>query len=163
EERLRRLFVFRPATIGAPHRIQGAEFNFFYSLHSIPTIGFECYFGGRSFAYSADTLYDPPSIEAMHREGIIGAERRDALLAFPWPHSLVVHEAGVPPIHTPVGRLAELSDDVKRRLRLIHIAEHALPPEAGLRLARTGFDETLVLPVAEHPYAEVLQALDALA
>src|SRR5262249_21789975 len=31
EERLRRLFVFRPATIGARHRIQGPEFNFFYS------------------------------------------------------------------------------------------------------------------------------------
>src|SRR5262249_36512108 len=155
--------VFRPATIGAPMRIQGAEFHFFYTLHSIPTIGFECYFGGRSFAYSADTLYDPALIEGMHREGVIGTERRDALLHFPWHHSLVVHEAGGPPIPTPVARLAELPDEVKRRLRVIHVAETDLPEGAGLRLARTGFDETLTLPVAEHPYAEVLQHLDALA
>jgi CRP-like cAMP-binding protein/glyoxylase-like metal-dependent hydrolase (beta-lactamase superfamily II) len=163
EERLRRLFVFRPVTIGAPLRIQGAEFRFFYTLHSIPTIGFECFFGGRSFAYSADTLYDPARIEAMHLEGVLGVERRDALLAFPWHHTLVVHEAGVPPIHTPVARLAELPDEVKHRLRVIHMAEADLPKGAGLRLARTGFDETVVLPVAEHPYADVLQALDALA
>src|SRR5262249_59333048 len=101
EEGLRRLFAFRPVTIGAPLRIEGGEFRFFYTLPSIPTIGFECYFGGRSFAYSADTLYDPPQIEAMHREGLLGVERRDALLAFPWHPPLVVHEAGVPPIPTP--------------------------------------------------------------
>jgi CRP-like cAMP-binding protein/ribonuclease BN (tRNA processing enzyme) len=163
EERLRRLFVFRPVTIGAPLRIQGAEFRFKYTLHPIPTIGFECYFGGRSFAYSADTLYDPARIEAMHREGLIATERRDALVTFPSHCSLVVHEAGVPPIHTPVARLAELPDEIKRRLRVIHVAEAALPAGAGLKLARTGFDETVVLPVAEHPYAEVLEALDALA
>src|SRR5262249_42725950 len=55
EEQLRRLFVFRPITIGAPLHIHGGEFRFFYTLHSIPTIGFECYFGGKSFVYSADT------------------------------------------------------------------------------------------------------------
>jgi len=163
EELLRRLFVFRPVTIGGALRIQGAEFRFFYTLHSIPTIGFECFFGGKSFFYSSDTLYDPPRIAALHAEGIIGTERRDALLAFPGHHSLIVHEAGVPPIHTPIARLAELPDDAKRRLWLIHIAEGELPADAGLRLVRVGFDATLELPVAEHPYTEALQALDALA
>ena len=28
-------------------------------------------FGGKSFAYSSDTLYDPPSIEAMCQEGLM--------------------------------------------------------------------------------------------
>jgi CRP-like cAMP-binding protein/ribonuclease BN (tRNA processing enzyme) len=163
EEHLRRLFVFRPVTIGGPLRIQGGEFRFFYSLHSIPTIGFECFFGGKSFAYSADTLYDPPRIESMYAEGIIGAERRDALLSFPFHHSLVVHEAGVPPIHTAASRLAELPAEVKQRLYLIHIAERDLPAGAGLRLARTGFDQTLILPVEAHPFAGALEALDALA
>ena len=45
--------------------------------------------------------YDPGRIEALHREGILSAERRDALVAFPEHHSLVIHEAGIPPIHTP--------------------------------------------------------------
>lgn len=163
EERLRRLFVFRPVTIGGPLRIQGVEFRFFYTLHSIPTIGFECFFGGKSFFYSADTLYDPPRIAALHRAGAISAERRDALLAFPEHHSLVVHEAGVPPIHTPVAALAALPAALKRRLTVIHMAERDLPPDAGLRLARVGFDETIVLSVPRHPYAEALEALDALA
>lgn len=163
EERLRQLFVFRPVTIGASLRIQGAEFRFFYALHSIPTIGFECFWGGKSFAYSSDTLYDPPRLAALHDAGIVSAERRAALLNFPWHHSLVVHEAGVPPIHTPAARLAELPAEVKDRLRIIHIAEADLPRDAGLRLARTGFDETLELSVAAPAYGDVLAALDALA
>jgi phosphoribosyl 1,2-cyclic phosphodiesterase len=163
EERLRRLFIFRPVTIGAPARIHGAELRFFYSLHSIPTIGFEAFLGGQSFFYSADTLYDPARIEALHQEGVLAAGRRDQLCAFPRRHSIVVHEAGVPPIHTPVARLAALPEEAKRRLYLIHIAEADLPTGAGLRLVPVGFDATLALPVADHPYAEALQVLDALA
>jgi CRP-like cAMP-binding protein len=161
EDRLRRLFQFRPVAVGGPLRIHGAQFRFFYALHSIPTIGFECFFGGKSFAYSADTLFDPDQIEAMYHEGILGRERRDALLDFPFYHSLVIHEAGVPPIHTPAAQLAELPEETRARLRVIHIAEVDLP--AGLRHARVGFDETIVLPVAEPRYAEALSALDALA
>ncbi len=163
EERLRRLFVYRPVTLGAPLRIHGAEFRFFYSLHSIPTIGFECYFGGKSMVYSADTLYDPTRIDMLHAEGVLSAVRRDTLLSFPWHHSLILHEAGVPPIHTPAMKLAALSPEVKQRLRIIHIAEADLPPNQGLRLARTGFDATITLPVAKPRHAEALEALDALA
>ena len=161
EDRLRRLFRCRPVAIGGPLRIHGAEFRFFYSLHSIPTIGFECFFGGKSFAYSADTLYDPPRIESMYREGILARERRDALLAFPFYHSLVIHEAGVPPIHTPAACLAELPAETRARLRVIHIAEADLLP--GLRHARVGFDESIALPVAAPRHADALATLDALA
>lgn len=163
EERLRRLFVYRPVTIGAPQRIHGGECRFFYSLHAIPTIGFECFFGGKSLVYSADTLYDPLRIEKMHEDGILSTQRKNALLHFPWHHSLVLHEAGVPPIHTPAACLAELSPEIKRRLRIIHIAEADLPTGQGLKLARTGFDDTLSLPVAEPQHAQALEALDALA
>jgi CRP-like cAMP-binding protein len=163
EEQLRRLFLFRPVTIGAPLRIHGGEFRFTYSLHSIPTIGFECWFGGKSMVYSADTLFDPPTIDKMQRVGVMSAARRDALVDFPWHHGLVIHEAGVPPIHTPVANLALLPAAVKERLRLIHIAESDLPPDQGLRLARTGFEHTIALPVAEPKNAQALEALDALA
>ena len=162
EEKLRRLFVFRPVSVGGPLRILGAEFRFFYTLHAIPTIGFEVWCGGKSFAYSADTLYDPGRIDALMHEGVLSPQRRDALLGFPWHHSLVVHEAGVPPIHTPPERLMELPDDVKQRLRLIHIAEAALPKDCGLKLARTGFDQTISLPVPDAEGAGALEALDAL-
>jgi CRP-like cAMP-binding protein/phosphoribosyl 1,2-cyclic phosphodiesterase len=163
EERLRRLFVFRPVTIGAPLRINGGEFRFMYSLHSIPTIGFECWFGGKSLCYSSDTLYQPERIDSMHNAGVMTAARRAALLDFPWHHALVIHEAGVPPIHTPAAQLAALPPAVKQRLRLIHIAESDLPAGQGLSLARTGFENTIDLPVAEPRHAEALEALDALA
>ncbi len=163
EERLRRLFTYRPVAVGGTHRIHGAEVRFFYTLHSIPTIGFEVYFGGKSFVYSADTLYDPTRIEVLRHIGVISAARRDALLSFPWHHSLVLHEAGVPPIHTAAETLATLPADVKSRLRLIHIAEAKLPQGVGLRLARTGFENTLELPVAESRHSEALEALEALA
>jgi ribonuclease BN (tRNA processing enzyme) len=163
EERLRRLFTYRPVTIGGTHRIHAGEFRFFYTLHSIPTIGFEVYFGGKSFVYSADTLYDPSRIDMLHQLGVITGARREALLSFPWHHSLVLHEAGVPPIHTAAETLATLPAEVKSRLRLIHIAEAALPNGVGLRLARTGFENTLELPVAEHRSSEALEALEALA
>ena len=163
EERLRRLFVYRPVTLGVPIGINGAEVRFFASLHAIPTIGFECYLGGKSLVYSADTLYDPPKIEAMRRAGVLGARRASQLLRFPWHHGLVIHEAGVPPIHTPIEQLDALPDEVKRRLRIIHVAESAIPEGSGLKLARTGFDQTLSLPSDEPPYAEALETLGALA
>ncbi|MFH0900549.1 MAG: cAMP/cGMP-dependent 3',5'-cyclic-AMP/GMP phosphodiesterase, partial [Pseudomonadota bacterium] len=163
EASLRRLFVFRPVTLGVPQRIHGAEFRFSYSLHSIPTIRFECYLGGKSLFYSADTLFDPARIEAMYQEGVLSRQRRDALLCFPAHHSLAIHEAGRPPIHTPVEVLARLDPRIKSRLRLIHIAESDLPKESGLELAHVGFDESIELLVSEHQHAEALEALDALA
>jgi CRP-like cAMP-binding protein/phosphoribosyl 1,2-cyclic phosphodiesterase len=163
EERLRRLFVFRPVIIGAPMTIHGAECRFFYSLHSIPTIGFACFTGGKSLVYSSDTMYDPPRIREMADKGVLSPARRDQLLAFPWHHSLVIHEAGVPPIHTPLAPLLALPAPVKKRLRLIHIAESDLPAGQGLELARTGFEHTISLQVAEPEHAAALDALDALA
>lgn len=163
EDRLRRLFVYRPVTLGTPVGINGAEVRFFASLHAIPTIGFECFLGGKSLVYSADTLYDPVKIEAMRAAGVLGARRAAALLRFPWHHGLVIHEAGVPPIHTPIEQLAAMPDDVKRRLRIIHVAESAIPAGSGLKLARTGFEHTLSLPSEQPPHAEALEALGALA
>jgi CRP-like cAMP-binding protein/phosphoribosyl 1,2-cyclic phosphodiesterase len=163
EERLRRLFVFRPVTIGAPLTIHGGEVRFFYSLHSIPTIGFECWYGGKSLAYSSDTLYEPTRFAEMHAAGILSSERQRQLLGFPWHHAVVIHEAGIPPIHTPVEVLAALPESTKRRLRLIHIAEKDVPPGRGLSLARTGFEHTIRLPVREPQHAAALEALDALA
>ena len=56
---LRRLFKFRPVIIGKSMIIHGAEFRFFYSLHTIPCIGFEVYYGNKSIFFSGDTYYDP--------------------------------------------------------------------------------------------------------
>lgn len=143
------LFEFEPLQIGIPITIAGATFHFKYTLHPIPTLGFEAGFQGQSFYYSCDTLYCPETIEGLYRRGILSAERRDDLLDVPWGSSLIFHEAGIPPIHTPLSVLTSLPDAVKKNMYLVHVSESAIPPESGLRLATPGTEGTINIPIAQ--------------
>jgi len=160
EEDLRRTFSFFPVRIGQPTAINGAELFFFYTLHSIPTIGFEAYYGGKSLAFSGDTLYDPPAIRALCEKGVITPERRDALIDFPFHHTLIFHEAGVPPLHTPLGPLTALPDAVKQRLYLVHIAKKDVPESSGLKAAEVGLDKTLHIDVHPPEHADEIDVLN---
>ena len=139
------LFEYCPVGIDQPVTIGGAEFRFKYRLHPIPTLGFECVFQDQSLVYSSDTFYDPDAIERLQAEGVLSASRARDLLDFPWHHDLILHEAGIPPIHTPLRVLAALPDEVKGRMYLTHVSQNAIPPESGLRLAPTGASQTLVV------------------
>lgn len=55
----------------------------------------------------------------------------------------LLHEAGAPPIHTPLAVLQALPDHVKKRLYVVHTS--ALPPDCGLRVAPTGTAGTIRL------------------
>lgn len=55
--------------------------------------------------FSADHMNDPARISAMCEEGFLSEGRRDDLLHFPWHHDVIFHEAGIPPIHTPMQTL----------------------------------------------------------
>lgn len=161
EDMLRRTFSFQPVKIGEPIPVHGGEIRFFYTLHSIPTIGFEALYGGKSLAFSSDTLYDPDRIQEIHAEGVVGTKRAQDLMAFPWYDDLVVHEAGVPPLHTPMKVLDGLPQDVKDRLWLVHTTKEALPPGSTLRIAKEGLYNTLRLQVAEPQHAEATSILEA--
>lgn len=156
------LFDFTPVGIGEPVRIEGAEFHFRYSLHSVPCVGFEVFYGGRSLVYSSDTLYDPATFRALHRLGVINQERLDQLMDFPWHHDLVLHEAGIPPLHTRLEELLQLPEDIRRRVMLIHLSARNLPEGTGMRIAPSGLDETVEL-VRERPrHSEAQTTLDVL-
>jgi ribonuclease BN (tRNA processing enzyme) len=74
-------------------------------VHSIPTTAFRVACAGRSIGFSADSAFDP------------------ALIDWLAPCDLIVHEATTAPespVHTPLARLAELPEPIRRRLRLIH-------------------------------------------
>ena len=86
--------------------------------------------------------------------------RYDELINFPWHHSLILHEAGVPPIHTPMSTLLALPEDVKTRVRLVHVADSAVPEGQGLFKAKAGVENTLVLDVARPAYSDALEMLD---
>lgn len=156
------LFHFHPVTLQVPMRIHGGEFRFFYTLHPIPTIGVEVYFQGKSFVYSSDSMYDPPTVRTLFERGIINRYRMVELINFPWHHTVVFHEAGIPPIHTPIKNLAELPDSVQAKMYLIHVSEKAIPPGSLLRKAPVGPDATIVIPVTAPQSNEALEYLDVL-
>jgi len=162
EHRIRSLIDHHPVTMGAPVRINGAEFRFHYTLHSVPSISFEVYFLGKSFVYSGDTLNDPAAIDKLDAAGVFPPGRRDALLNFPWHHSLIFHEAGVPPLHTPVERLVKLPDDVKKRLFLLHVGKDSVPPGANLVVAEPGVAQTIRLHVEKSPHSKAIELLNTL-
>jgi hypothetical protein len=143
---LEKLFYHIPVKIGVPVEFHGAQINFFYSFHTIPCVSFEIIFEGESMVYSADTNSDPALIEKMFTEGAIGQQRRDMLIEkspLKGTHSLIFHEAGVPPIHTPMKLLVDLPDWIKEKLFVVHVTGSQIPGDSGLKQANV-FD-TLVI------------------
>eukprot|EP00924_Labyrinthula_sp_SR-Ha-C_P003810 snap_masked-scaffold_3-processed-gene-5.29-mRNA-1 protein AED:0.07 eAED:0.07 QI:0/0/0/1/1/1/3/0/1064 len=158
---LKTVFKFKPVKIGQPLHFHGGKLSFFYTLHSIPCVGFEVFYGEKSIVFSADHMNDPAKIRQLHEDGILTKARRDELLNFPWQHDLILHEAGVPPIHTPISTLVELPDDIKEKLYLVHVSPSSVPKESGLRIAKAGVDNTICISgVKPPPYSQELQMID---
>ena len=112
---LRSLFIYNPVQCGdsVGLKINGGELRFFYSLHTIPCVGIEAYFGSHSLVYSADTRYDPELAQRLFKEGKIGKRRAEQLGTFPYNHTIILHELGVPPIHTPKELLSKAAFEEK--------------------------------------------------
>lgn len=169
-EQFRNLYDFQAVVVGQPIKILGAQFTFKYMFHPIPTLGFEVEFQGKRFAYSCDTLYDPDLLPQLEDQELMSPGRVDDLLGFNFDADLVLHEAGVPPIHTPVGVLAALPEGQRQNLYLTHVSNSSVPEGCGLRIAPTGVENTLILEVEEPPEVgraqemlEVLSQIDLFA
>ncbi|KAL4474591.1 hypothetical protein ABPG73_016094 [Tetrahymena malaccensis] len=162
-EELKHLFIFRPVTLGTSINIYGANFRFFYAFHTIPCIGFECELKQRSIYYSADTFYNPEQLKEFKRQGIFGQKRYEQLANVKFNNDIIIHEAGVPPIHTPQTVLASLPIHIKNKMMLIHIAEKDLLKDSGLKIAKHGIENTLILhPSGFHKNMDTLRRLDLL-
>lgn len=75
---------------------------------------------------------------------MLSKARADDLRNLPLQETdLLLHEAGAPPIHTPLEVLLQLPERVKRRLYVVHTS--ALPPDCELRVAPTGTAGTIRL------------------
>jgi hypothetical protein len=66
-------------------------------------------------------------------------------LATKFKHDLIVHEMGVPPIHTPADALASLSEEIKQKMIVVHVSKDKIPAGSGLNSAREGLENTYVL------------------
>lgn len=142
------LFEYRPIPVYKEVMINGATFNFFYSLHSIPCLGFEASLGGKSIYFSGDTYYDPEGLKLKYEKGLFSKERYEQL-AFPKfeKYDIILHESGVAPIHTPLAVLGSLPEAIKKNIRLYHIAEKDIKPEFELKYATLGLQNTIILDV----------------
>jgi CRP-like cAMP-binding protein len=163
---IQKLVTFRPMFLDEPNIWNGASFRFFYSLHSIPCVGFEVSLEDKSLVYSGDTFYDPAGLAVMRDSGVLSNARYNRLMDFPWHCDVVLHEAGVPPIHTPVEALAQLPEECKRNIHLIHIDGKAarMASDLGFRVASPGVENTLTLleQKPEHGMLKFLQLVGSM-
>lgn len=114
-------------------------------MHTIPSLGFSVRLQSKSIYFSSDTFYDPVILLEYYNKGIFTKARYEQL-AFPkFTENIILHEAGVPPIHTSQKVLAALSDKIKSRMYLVHTAEKDLLKDSGLKLAKAGVENTMVL------------------
>ena len=140
---LKRLFNFHPVYLGKPFYVHGAEFSCFYSLHSIPAIGFTIQFQGNSFVYSSDHQGEEQVHNELLEKGVISQERYRDLRNFPWHSDVIYHESGIPPLHTAISWLNTLPKDVQKKTVVYHIAKKDFPEKTSLTLAQFGIEHTL--------------------
>lgn len=163
EKQLMKLVNFFPVVIGKTTPIGGCKFEFNYTLHSIPTISMRASLAGKRMVYSSDTMNDPQFIDQLFQQGVLTKSRRDFLIDFPWDSDVIFHEAGIPPIHTPMKYLCSLPEETRKRTYLVHVNQDAIPAGCGLKIAPTGLTDTVALDVNPLPYDEAVDMLDAVA
>ena len=95
-------------------------------------------------------------------QGIFTRERYESLVDINWTkYDIILHEAGVPPIHTPPKILAQLPEDIKKRIYLVHVSEKDIPADCGLQAAKPGLMNTLEMDVSPQ-IDSTMQKLDLL-
>ncbi len=156
------LFNFHPVLIGQKINIHGAWFEFHYSLHSLPTMGFKFFYRDKSFVYSSDHLNFPEKHKELFEKGIISRARYEELSHFPWDADIIYHEAGVPPLHTPISYLNTLPVEVQKKITCYHISRKDFPKETHLKLATFGIANSLIVDVPEGSYESAFRILDIL-
>ncbi len=159
ESYLIKLFKFHPVIIGKPVFINGGRFDMFYSLHSIPTIGFKMVFQDQSFVYTSDHNNDPALHRSLMDTGVIRKERYDELRNFPWDSKVIYHESGIAPLHTPIHILNSLPEEVQKRIVVYHIAEKDFPEVTNLKLATFGMENTLYFETKSPRFEKAYQIL----
>lgn len=166
QDRLQELFHYRQIIIGHPTYINGAIFTFFYSFHSIPTIGFEVEFENKKMYFSGDTFYNPEMLKKIQQEGVISQERCDFLSSIDFnSYDVILHESGIPPIHTDWNVLDKLSPEIKEKIFLYHLNEKELSEECSIKVVKIGLSNTYTIlgsVSSTNPLIEKLEIMNSL-
>ncbi len=106
-----------------------------WNLHTIPTNGLRITVDGKTFGYAGDTQYDPDMLQHMRATQLLTPEQYRDLMYFFWDENgtptvdLLYHEAGIPPIHTDKNMLTTLSEAMRTRTFLVHVADKDVPAD----------------------------------
>lgn len=160
---IEQMIEFHPVPINVPFAILGARFVFKYNFHSVPTLRFQAFYRGKSLVYSSDILNIPSTLETIAKQGVFSEGRLADLLAFPWDADLIIHEAGIPPLHTPPSALDQLPPDVKKKLYVVHTTEARVKEFPDLKMMLPGILNTLTFDLNETPATRAHRCLRILA
>ncbi len=105
DRRLEDFFDVHTLRAGEPSQVAGLEIRCRFTGHPVPTIGLMINDGERTLGWSGDTPY-----EQAHIDWLSGAD-------------LIVHECNRGAAHTPIEDLNVLPDDLRQRMRLIHLPD----------------------------------------
>ncbi len=164
-KQMSQLFDFIPVIIGRNINIKGAWFKFKYMLHSIPTMGFRFYYRDRSFVYSSDHLNDKAKFKELLDKKVISRKRYEEFVNFPWDADVIYHESGVPPLHTPIGNLNALDEEIQKKIFVYHISDadfYKGTKEKGtsLTLSSFGIANTKVIDFERSSFQEAYAVMD---
>jgi len=141
--KLRRMVNFIEVVPGKKINLFGADFDFWYTVHTIPTIGFRVTVGGKSIVYSGDTLWgskldsfmEEITAEASNDElDILETVKRIPELA----SEITFFDAGGDPIHPLAKELSLLPGQMRKGMVLTHTGSLPEELEGKFSLVRAG-------------------------
>lgn len=151
---------FVPVRVGEVIAIGGAEFIFDYSLHTVPCVGFQIRYRGRSISYSGDTKYDPEYFQEAVAKGVMSPKREAYLRMRGFDADLIVHDLGGGSFHTEARVLNDLPAQIKAKMLVVHcydVPEFAEDPQTGARTPVTGLkkpevgiEHTVAIPLGDY-------------
>jgi hypothetical protein len=97
-----------------------------HNWHPTPTLGLKLICSGGAVALGGDTCFRPPLLHELRRRGILDEERFRRLTGdWLWSADVIYHEATREESgpHTSELSLLGLPTQVRRRIRLVHVAD----------------------------------------
>ncbi len=105
---------------GDPAEIAGLSVRCRITRHPVPAIGLKISDGERTFGWSGDTAFDPAHIEWLSEA------------------DLIVHETNHGRVHTPIACLNALPDELRAKMRLIHVTDDFDQAKSDIRVLEEG-------------------------
>ena len=159
-ESIRKSHKFRKVEVGSSMKIMGAIFDFFYNLHSSPSIGFKVEMDGKKMVFCAGQTLDVQRIEDMYSQKILSDSRKKEFrwvvdqIATSEISFLDLFHFDPMKVDQIIKNIAEnLTKESKEKLRIGHCHSSVTFPDSLKRApGGLGPESTFKIPVANSTY-----------